>query len=453
MAFHPEVRRRLRTLDRAFAGRLWRADAARWRAEVLPETLAGNRRLQAVDPASLDQEALLAHLEDCEAWLQQMIYRHHDYVVPAVLPSALFLIKAQAWTGLELASLMPLFAGASPVSVGPTALRARLAAALPADAAALSLDALRARGGELADALAAFEAEVGYHVLEGYDLDSPYLLELPGPLRALVTAAGRTATAAADLEGVRERVPAAAHAEFDSLLEEARVAYGLRDERSYFTDNWALGLMRRAVLEAGRRLVATGRLARADHLLEAGWGEQRALLGGLVGPSSGELAARAEARRQRVDAAPHLGSEPGPPPPVEWLPTANARLATQAIQLAIAAVLDTPPAQTRTGSWQGLAASGGVVEGSARVVRTPAELDQVQPGDILVARATNASYNVVLPLLAGLVTDRGGLLSHAAIVAREFGIPAVVGTSDATRDIPDGARIRLDGTTGQVSLV
>ena len=67
--------------------------------------------------------------------------------------------------------------------------------------------------------------------------------------------------------------------------------------------------------------------------------------------------------------------------------------------------------------------------------------------------STSSAFNVVLPLLGAIVTDRGGQLSHAAIVARECGIPAVVGTMKATTAIPDGARIRVDGTAGRVEVL
>ncbi len=72
---------------------------------------------------------------------------------------------------------------------------------------------------------------------------------------------------------------------------------------------------------------------------------------------------------------------------------------------------------------------------------------------MIVAPATGPAFNLVLPLVAGLVTDRGGLLSHAAIVAREFSLPAVVGCADATLLIPDGARVRIDGTAGTVTVL
>ena len=71
----------------------------------------------------------------------------------------------------------------------------------------------------------------------------------------------------------------------------------------------------------------------------------------------------------------------------------------------------------------------------------------------MVTKNTSATFNVVLPMLGAIVTDRGGLLSHAAIVAREYGIPGIVSTHNATRVIPDGARVRVDGSSGTVEIL
>jgi pyruvate,water dikinase len=94
-----------------------------------------------------------------------------------------------------------------------------------------------------------------------------------------------------------------------------------------------------------------------------------------------------------------------------------------------------------------------VYEGTARLVLGPADFGRIEPGDVLVTRATSASFNVILPLLGAIVTDRGGALSHAAIVAREYGIPAVVGCRDATSRIPDAARVRVCGDDGAVAVL
>jgi pyruvate,water dikinase len=86
-------------------------------------------------------------------------------------------------------------------------------------------------------------------------------------------------------------------------------------------------------------------------------------------------------------------------------------------------------------------------------VNGPTEFGRIVKGDVLVTQSTTEAFNILLPLLGGIVTDAGGLLSHAAIVAREYGIPGVVGTREATDRIPDGARVRVDGNAGEVTVL
>jgi pyruvate,water dikinase len=181
----------------------------------------------------------------------------------------------------------------------------------------------------------------------------------------------------------------------------------------------------------------------------------QALAFGMAWPSSEELAERAAYRYAYcpADAPAWLGAEPAGPPPAAWMPTANARITVRGTTLLLDAMFKNPPAWRDGEALRGLPASPGVAEGPARVIRGPQDFQRVRPGDVLVARTTNTTFNGILPLLAGLVTDRGGLLAHSAIVAREYGIPGVVGTTDATAVIPDGARIRVDGTAGTVLVL
>jgi pyruvate,water dikinase len=105
------------------------------------------------------------------------------------------------------------------------------------------------------------------------------------------------------------------------------------------------------------------------------------------------------------------------------------------------------------GEVRGLAASPGVVEGIARHVRSVEEFDQVRDGDILVCKMTNPAWVVLFTKIVGLVTDAGGVAAHPAVVSREFGIPAVVGTSNATERIKTGDRVRVNGSTGVVEIL
>ena len=92
-------------------------------------------------------------------------------------------------------------------------------------------------------------------------------------------------------------------------------------------------------------------------------------------------------------------------------------------------------------------------EGPARVILDVGDLPLVQAGEVLVTPSTGPTFNVVLPLLRAIVTERGGALSHAAIVAREYGIPAIVGCAGATGAVKTGTRVRVDGTKGEMWIL
>src|SRR5205823_4759063 len=162
---------------------------------------------------------------------------------------------------------------------------------------------------------------VGYRLINGFDISNPYALELPDALlRAIRTAVAGGGVEESDVEdkiaGVRTQVPEEHRDEFDGLLGEARLMYRIRDERGVFSDIWASGIMRRAVLAAGRRLAERGRLHEADHFVDAGFGEMQELLTGTGGPSADELAERSATRMSRTakDAPAVLGPPPTPPP-------------------------------------------------------------------------------------------------------------------------------------------
>jgi len=91
--------------------------------------------------------------------------------------------------------------------------------------------------------------------------------------------------------------------------------------------------------------------------------------------------------------------------------------------------------------------------GTARVVDSPEQFDQVKKGDLLVCKMTSPSWVVLFTKIGGLVTDSGGALSHPAVVSREFGIPAVVGTRNATQKIKTGQRLRINGAAGIVEIL
>jgi len=134
--------------------------------------------------------------------------------------------------------------------------------------------------------------------------------------------------------------------------------------------------------------------------------------------------------------------------PFRWAADPNRRLDVFDPQAPIS-----PAAPNTDGVVKGHPGSAGRVEGVVRRIDSLDEGDQLQPGEILVARTTNVGWTPLFPRAAAVVTDIGGSLSHAAIVARELGIPAVVGCGDATIRLKTGDRVRVDGGKGIVEIL
>ena len=470
---HPEIRRRVRRSADAFRSRLWRKELAWWDAEVKPSIARDGRALLDEDLSACSAAGLAAHIRRAADFARRTVYFHHRLNCCAILPLADFLVHATGWTGLTPEEVLGALRGRSPLSAGAAAELDALRSAILADGDALSalnsgrapadiLATLQARTPAVGAALTTYLDVVGLRVVGGYDVADRHGREHPELLvniiRSAVKAAsdpGAMAAAGEAIRRVRARVPEVHHAEFDRLLEEAQLTYRVRDERNFCSDAIGVGVARRAILAAGERLRTEGRVNEAVHLVDATEDEIVSLLEGHGGPSAAELAGRYTGRlAMSMDAAPErLGVPPSAPPPAEWLPPAAARM-QRAIDLALRLMFEVPTKQEKAGAQlKGFGVSPGVFEGPARVILDVADLPTVQAGEVLVTPSTGPTFNVVLPLLRAIVTERGGALSHAAIVAREYGIPAIVGCPGATAAVKTGSRVRVDGTTGEMWIL
>jgi len=465
-----EIPQRFARAGQVFAQKLWREQLHDWDTNCKPAAIAKHRELQGVDPDALSDAELAAYLKRCRDHHSSMIAQHMRFTAGAVLPTSDFLAHVGDWTGLPPSELLGLMRGSAEVSSGGSDEMARLKEAFAGDAPARQilestddpaqlLARLRALGGEIGAAVAGYLDLVGHRLIDGFDIAEPTALELPDALlRSIRIAVSGDAPAASDLDtriaAIRGQVPAAHRTEFDELLGEARLTYRLRDERGVYSDIWAAGLMRRAALAAGRRVTKRGRLADPHQMLDASLDEMCALVAGTGGSSADELAGRARYRATYTakDAPAHLGPPAPPPPDLAALPPSVGRV-MRAIFIGLGHIFGSSEAQHEDAVLFGIAASKGVYEGPARRVSGPSEFGQIAKGDVLITESTTEAFNILLPLLGGIVTDNGGLLSHAAIVAREYGIPGVVGTRDATERIANGVRVRVDGDAGEVTVL
>ncbi|HXW35570.1 MAG TPA: PEP-utilizing enzyme, partial [Acidimicrobiales bacterium] len=467
-----EVPQRFQRAEEVFANRLWRDQLREWDEVRKPGSVATHREIQAVDPDALSDADLVAYILRCRDHHAAMITQHMRFTGAAMLPVGDFLAHVGMWTGISHAELLGLMRGAAPVSAGGSEELERFISAIRADPKAVELvqsegeptqvlAELRSLDGEAGAAVNGYLDLIGYRLLDGFDISEPSAMELPDALlRAIRAAVSGSADGAAEtdladrISDVRNQVPDEHKSEFDELLGEARLMYRLRDERGVYSDIWASGLMRRATLAGGRRLASKGVIDDPILLIDASVDEMRALLEGSSGPTASELAERRNFRTSHSakDAPPFLGPPPPPPPDPSGLPPAVARL-MHATGIAIGSVFGGAELEHGENLVRGLAASRGTYEGPARKISGPSEFGRIMQGDVLVTPATTEAFNILLPLLGAIVTDSGGLLSHSAIVAREYGIPGVVGTGDATELIADGARVRVDGDVGEVTVL
>ena len=465
-----EIPQRIQRAEQVFAQKLWREQLRDWDENCKPSAIAMHRQLQAIDPDHLSDTELVAYLTRCRDHHSAMIAQHMRFTAGAVLPTGDFLAHVGDWTGLPPSELLGLMRGSAVVSAGGSDEMERLKKAFADDPSARKLletdgdpaqvlASLRSQGGESGAAVSGYLDLVGNRLIDGFDIAEPSALELPDALlRAIRISVSGAAQVASDIDvriaEVRALIPAAHQDEFDELLGEARLTYRLRDERGVYSDIWAAGLMRRAALAAGRRVAGHGRLATPYQMLDASLDEMCALVAGTGGPSTDELASRAEYRATYTakDVPASLGPPAPPPPDLAGLPPSVGRV-MRAIFISLGHLFGSSQAQNEERVLYGIAASKGVYEGPARRVSGPSEFGQIAKGDVLVTESTTEAFNILLPLLGGIVTDNGGLLSHAAIVSREYGIPGVVGTREATGRIANGVLVRVDGDVGEVTVL
>ena len=237
-------------------------------------------------------------------------------------------------------------------------------------------------------------------------------------------------------------------AKLQEALDMALKMAPLTPDHHFYFDQGTYARLRLVFLAIGRKLVERDTLDAPDDIFYLTYDELRHIA---AVPDAFDAKAVVKQRRAEREAAYHIR-------PREWVGTATRWAVYEEPYVGIWGYPDKFEMLQKKGDEpadviRGLAAAPGVVEGIARYVESPEQFDQVKPGEILVCKMTNPAWVVVFTKIKGLVTDAGGVLSHPAVVSREFGIPAVVGTGDATHRIQTGQRIRVNGSTGVVEIL
>ncbi len=343
-----------------------------------------------------------------------------------------------------------------------------------------ALDCLLHLPGELGEVLRAVAIDYGWKLAGGYDLVVPAMIETPNFfLKTILQGVEETDDPAEESERRvlalaakwREELPEEKRAEFDEILDMGRRFFRIRDERGLATDLSGVGLCRRGILEAGRRLTDSGIINAPEHLTVATKSEALSLLTGdlrglsidKVGPIDVPTSNLLQSRFHHIknsdpSKVPRALGIPPPPPPDIPLPPGIGRTMAAMDTGLLKGIWDETSGSDEDCKEDpnrviGVAASMGTVTAPVTVVLQDSDLQKVKPGDIVVTYSSSASFNIVLGMCSGIVTDYGGMLSHAAIVAREYGIPAIVGSQDATKKFKTGDIATIDTSTYSVTRV
>jgi rifampicin phosphotransferase len=446
----------------------------RWHGEHLPRLTVLHDRLRSLDVAGASGEELASLLDEAQTIHEEEWTIHFRIALPMLLAMQLYdELYADLFAGTE-ADAHALLVGVASESVkagfGLSDLArearelglAKLIRETPTDALLPALEQ-SADGRAFLARLRNYLADYGLRQ-DLFELATPTWQEDPAFALANIRnylAAGRDARAehaamaqsAADaLTDARTRLamyPEAVRGQFEAMLQFARNAAFLQEEHNFYIDQQGIALLRLFYLRVGERLTRDGWLAAIEDIFMLDRGEVRDLVA--AAPTDEAIQrVRALVQERRAELAiaqtltppPFIGPSPDGPPP-----TGNP------LERAIIRFFGGPPQVSETpGQLKGTAGSKGIATGPARVARTLEEATAVLPGEVLVAVTTMPPWTPLFGIAAAIVTETGGPLSHCAIVAREYGIPAVVGVHGATKAIVSGQHVTVDGGRGIVMI-
>jgi len=334
-----------------------------------------------------------------------------------------------------------------------------LKAAFDNPTAAEIVPALRAseRGRRFIDErVVPYQKEFGWHAVWSHEFIYPSFREDMNPVIQLVRDQytsdydypAAVAALKADIEAAAKEILAGLEGE---ALEKMRAANEinlkmapLTPDHHFYIDQGANAHVRLVLVAIGEKLVEMGMLDRPDDTILFRYNRLREFIGAPDATSGRAIAAAARAKR---DAAEGIR-------PKDWVGTATAtQLAFPYLNLWGFPDKFNRPREMHGDTIVGIGGSPGVVEGTARVVMSTDEFDSLVPGEILVCEMTNPAWQVLYGKIIAVVTNAGDLVAHPAVLAREYGIPAVVGTSVGTYRIKTGDRIRVNGDAGFVEIL
>jgi phosphohistidine swiveling domain-containing protein len=461
----PSLRRKLRASAAALDAGMLETVLTDWASRDRPRLRAQIRGYAQLDLTALDEDALFAHIDTLSTFYAECLSFHFHLAIPHSVGLRELAVACEGLPGWDLSKTMGLLQGLSATSrAGADELAAIVMHVQPGSAARRILES---RTPDFLERLTEIEPSLAAQLRDylqfwgmrplGPEAGSPSVREQPqlvaDAIADLLDGAREQdfATARAALrDEARAQLSGAALQRFDNALDYAQRVYPLREDNVVLTDHLPAGLLRRAALEAGRRLIGMGLAGRIEDAVMLTADELRDAL--RHGRDMHSLIAHRKSEHAWVRAHPGpmtYGPPPGKTPDLRGLPVASRRI-NEGLMWAIEHEL-TPPPSSDGDTVAGIGASPGVHRGRVRVITSSDQLYKLRQGEVLVCPLTAAAWMMVFRRAGAIVADTGSALSHTAIVAREFALPAVVATGNGTTSLKDGEEVIVDGTRGVVT--
>lgn len=306
----------------------------------------------------------------------------------------------------------------------------------------------------------------GWRMVRMMDFDEPYWLEDPStvisPIRAFIKKGGdydldklREELAAEREKAIKdmlEKVPDDEKEWFEALINLGGKSSSYSEEHDLFCELYCHAVQRRSFLGIGKRFAEAGALDKPEDIFFLNPDEVEMAL---MGPEYHKLQYIANRRRKRWEEIKFAEAPPAFTNRASLEEAVGMDLMPSADAIIIKIVVGELPRvrEELKADIYGVCGAPGVAEGPARVIMSYNQLDEVQKGDILVCPGTNPAWTPVFGLVKAVVSDRGGTLSHTAIVGREYGLPTLVNTFTGTATIKTGQKIRVDATEGALYIL
>ena len=473
----PMMRSRMKGMARNMRTDISGSFIDKWYNEWKPGQIKHIAELRAVELSRLSDEDLDRHLTAVMALMSESL-KIHALVTGIEFANATLAFTCRDLLGWDDKQTLRLLSGLSTTTSEASVLLAELAQIVRERPALRQLlesgsdkivGQLATVAPDFAMAFAAYQKDFGCRAM-AFEVSVPTVAETPSLTIALIRnqvrrsydpkadttalAQERTAALTAAKELLANRSPEDRE-RFDRDLKRAQRAYPIREDHEFYLGQAPLALLRYVALEIGQRLAQRGQIAERNDVFFLEVPEVRTTL--QSGGDQRTLVQRRKAERIWVEAHPgpaSYGKSPGPPPSLAPFPR-EARMMMAGVLWMIermSASEQSAQKQKNGNSIKGIAASSGKYTGMVRVILNENEFSRLQPGDVMVCPTTSPVWSILFPSVGALVTDSGGILSHPAIIAREYRVPAVVATGNATQLLKDGQIVTVSGEAGLVEV-